>query len=330
MHDSVTVHMAAPPERVWDLVSDVTRIGSYSPETFEAEWIEGATGPAVGARFRGHVKRNGIGPIYWTTCTVSECEPGKTFAFGVGAAGKRPLNVWRYDIAPADGGSDVTESFTLSPTFGLRLYWAAVGVVPRQGESQGHAHHPGADPGRGGSRAGGVGVEDRPGTLLHLELGDASPQECATRAGDVAQRQGVERVTWWENCAFGRTDLPMRIPDGRTLLVVEADERFEAPSPTARGLAVPHLPPAPPPSQGILTGGPTLGLLIVWISPRTPELAPGLRDWGDFVHIRHIAAGGHPGFHADLGLREHRRERIRSSCTSTSSTTPRPRPPSPP
>jgi len=50
VHDSVTVHMAAPPEQVWDLVSDVTRIGSYSPETFEAEWIEGATGPAVGAR----------------------------------------------------------------------------------------------------------------------------------------------------------------------------------------------------------------------------------------------------------------------------------------
>ena len=53
MHDSVTVHMAAPPERVWDLVSDVTRIGSYSPETFEAEWVDGATGrrwgPASGA-----------------------------------------------------------------------------------------------------------------------------------------------------------------------------------------------------------------------------------------------------------------------------------------
>ena len=53
MHDSVTVHMAAPPERVWDLVSDVTRIGRYSPETFEAEWIEGATGPAVGAELPG-------------------------------------------------------------------------------------------------------------------------------------------------------------------------------------------------------------------------------------------------------------------------------------
>jgi len=126
MHDAVTVHMEAPPERIWDLVSDVTRIGSYSPETFEAEWVDGATGPAVGAKFRGHVKRNGIGPVYWTTCTVSESEPGRTFAFGVGASDK-PLNVWRYDIAPASGGADVTESFTLSPTLGLRLYWALWG-----------------------------------------------------------------------------------------------------------------------------------------------------------------------------------------------------------
>jgi uncharacterized protein YndB with AHSA1/START domain len=129
MHDSVTVHMAAPPERVWELVSDVTRIGSYSPETFEAEWIDGANGPVEGARFRGHVKRNGWWPVhYWTTCTVTACEPGEVFAFGVGAPGKQPLNVWRYDIAAgADGGCDVTESFSLRPTRSLRLYWALAG-----------------------------------------------------------------------------------------------------------------------------------------------------------------------------------------------------------
>ncbi len=57
MTDSVTVHIAAPPTAVWDLVSDVTKIGRYSPETFEAEWVDGATGPAVGTKFRGHVKR---------------------------------------------------------------------------------------------------------------------------------------------------------------------------------------------------------------------------------------------------------------------------------
>jgi len=126
MRDEVTVHMAATPEQVWDLVSDVTRIGSYSPETFEAEWLDGATGPAVGATFRGHVKRNGRGPIYWTTCTVTACEPGREFAFGVGSSDK-PLNVWGYQLEPAGDGTDVTESFALAQTVPLRLYWALFG-----------------------------------------------------------------------------------------------------------------------------------------------------------------------------------------------------------
>ena len=127
MHDAVTVHMSASPAKVWDLVSDVTKIGRYSPETFEAEWIDGATGPAVGAKFRGHVKRNEKGPTYWTTCTVSDCEPGKTFAFGVGNKPDAPLNVWRYDIVAAGDGCDVTESFTLAPTWALKLYWTCLG-----------------------------------------------------------------------------------------------------------------------------------------------------------------------------------------------------------
>ena len=126
MHDSVTVHMNATPDQVWDLVSDVTRIGSYSPETFEAEWLEGASGPAVGAKFRGHVKRNGKGPIYWTNCVVSACVPGSEFAFEVITGGKA-LNTWSYRIEPADGGSDVTESFRLANTVPLRMYWAVLG-----------------------------------------------------------------------------------------------------------------------------------------------------------------------------------------------------------
>jgi uncharacterized protein YndB with AHSA1/START domain len=126
MQGSVTIHMEASPDKVWDLVSDVTRIGRYSPETFEAEWLDGATGPAVGARFRGHVKRNGWGPVYWTTCSVTASEPGRTFAFGVGPPGK-PLNVWSYTLEPAGGGTDVTESFHLAETPLLRLYWALFG-----------------------------------------------------------------------------------------------------------------------------------------------------------------------------------------------------------
>lgn len=126
MKGSVTVHMAAPPDAVWALLSDVTQIGRFSPETFEAEWLDGATGPAVGARFRGHVKRNERGPTYWTTCEVTACEPGRAFGFDVKTGG-RTANSWRYDLEPAGDGTDVTESFQLADKLGLRVYWKLLG-----------------------------------------------------------------------------------------------------------------------------------------------------------------------------------------------------------
>jgi hypothetical protein len=119
--------MAAPADRVWDLLSDVTRIGEFSPETFEAEWLGGATGPAAGARFRGHVKRNGRGPVYWTVCTVTASDPGREFAFSVGGPRGAILNTWRYQLEPSAGGTDVTESFELPRAPLTRLYWLIAG-----------------------------------------------------------------------------------------------------------------------------------------------------------------------------------------------------------
>lgn len=126
MQGSVTVQMAASPEVVWDLVSDVTRIGEFSPETFEAVWLGGATGPAPGARFKGHVKRNGVGPTYWTHCEVTSCVPGEHFEFVVLANDKR-LNRWGYRLRAVDGGTEVTESFKLPRSLPTRLYWALLG-----------------------------------------------------------------------------------------------------------------------------------------------------------------------------------------------------------
>lgn len=126
MHDSVTVHMDATPEQVWALVSDVTRIGEFSPETFEAEWLDGATGPAVGARFRGHVKRNEKGPVYWTTCEVTVCEPLEEFTFGVVQNGE-VINTWGYKLQAADGGTDVTEFFQLADKLPIKIYWFLAG-----------------------------------------------------------------------------------------------------------------------------------------------------------------------------------------------------------
>jgi uncharacterized protein YndB with AHSA1/START domain len=126
MQGEVTVHMNAPVEKVWDLVTDVTRIGEFSPETFDAEWIKGATGPAVGAWFRGHVKRNQKGPTYWTQCKVTACEPNRLFEFAVMGAG-RTVNTWGYRLQPADGGTDVSEYFKLAENIGTRIYWALLG-----------------------------------------------------------------------------------------------------------------------------------------------------------------------------------------------------------
>ncbi|GAB3752027.1 SRPBCC family protein [Microlunatus parietis] len=126
MRDAVSLWIDAPPLGVWALVSDVTKIGRFSPETFEAEWLDDATGPAVGVRFRGHVKRNGKGPVYWSTCRIVACEPGREFAFVVGV-GDTSLNTWRYRFEPKDGGTTVTESYELADRRGTRIYWTLVG-----------------------------------------------------------------------------------------------------------------------------------------------------------------------------------------------------------
>ncbi|GAA1630893.1 SRPBCC family protein [Nocardia ninae] len=132
MQDSVTVRMAAPADTIWELVSDITNTGRFSPETFAAEWLGGATGPAVGVKFRGHVNRNGWGLKYWTVCRIDAAEPGREFAFTVLGPGNMPINTWRYRFEPVEGGTDVTESFQLHSNPVLRVYWLLAGRARRK------------------------------------------------------------------------------------------------------------------------------------------------------------------------------------------------------
>src|ERR1700754_4167927 len=92
-----SLHRNAPPEKGWALVSDVTRIGEFSPETFEARWTRGSTGPEVGASFKGHVKRNGVGPTYWSPCRGTRCVPNEVFEFAVGTDDVTLTN-WGYRL----------------------------------------------------------------------------------------------------------------------------------------------------------------------------------------------------------------------------------------
>ena len=115
MHDSVTVHMAAPPEKIWELVSDVTRMGEWSPETVKCEWLDGAMGPAVGACFKGTNKR---GIATWSTKpTVVVADSGREFAFEVDTDVR-----WTYRFDAEGTGTRLTESFEMLRD--LRWYYA--------------------------------------------------------------------------------------------------------------------------------------------------------------------------------------------------------------
>ncbi|MBV9410687.1 MAG: SRPBCC family protein [Acidimicrobiia bacterium] len=102
----VRVQVSAPPEKVYDLVSDITRMGQWSPETVSCEWIDGASGPAVGARFKGTNKRKFA---RWSTKpTVVAADAPREFAFAT------KETRWTYRLEPADGGgTTLSESFEM-------------------------------------------------------------------------------------------------------------------------------------------------------------------------------------------------------------------------
>ena len=130
----VTEEILAQPHSVYELVSDVTRMGSWSPETTSCRWIDGSTGPVVGARFRG---TNRHGPLlrWTTTCTVISAEPGRRFAFDVDFAGV-PIARWAYDVEPTATGCTVTESWE-----DRRVRALQIASVPLMGIADRAAHN---------------------------------------------------------------------------------------------------------------------------------------------------------------------------------------------
>jgi hypothetical protein len=102
--DEASITIAAPPEKVWDMVSDMTRMGEWSPSNTGGRWLPGASGPEVGAKFIGFNKR---GLARWTTiCKVTESSKPNAFAFRV----LENKMHWGFRLAPSgDGGTVLTQ-----------------------------------------------------------------------------------------------------------------------------------------------------------------------------------------------------------------------------
>lgn len=106
---SVSRRIAASPARVYELVSDLPRMGEWSTENTGGRWTKGASGAAVGARFRG---TNSNGKFNWTTkATVTAADPGARLAFSV-VVGPMKVADWAYEIVPDGSGCVVTEHWT--------------------------------------------------------------------------------------------------------------------------------------------------------------------------------------------------------------------------
>ena len=105
---SESIFVGRTPEVLYDMVSDVTRMGQWSPICRACWWDEG-DGPRVGAYFTG--RNETPGRTWETRSQVIAAERGRRFAFVVGDA----LVRWEYTFATADGGTRLTESWEFLP-----------------------------------------------------------------------------------------------------------------------------------------------------------------------------------------------------------------------
>lgn len=138
----VATDIEAPPRSVWALVTDIELPARFSSELQRVEWLDGASGPVVGASFAGHNRHPVLGD--WRTVSyVAELEAERVFGWvvvdadgifgGEAADPDRPMARWRFVLEPQGGGTAVRISVRMGPArSGLNL---AIDQRPDQEEA---------------------------------------------------------------------------------------------------------------------------------------------------------------------------------------------------
>lgn len=108
----VSMRIEAPAARVWQLATDIVLMGQWSPEYQGGEWLDGASGPTVGARFKGRNKRRER--VWESVSTVVEARPGHSFVWAVGDP-QNAAATWRLDLVPDGTGTRVQHRVQLGP-----------------------------------------------------------------------------------------------------------------------------------------------------------------------------------------------------------------------
>lgn len=119
-----TTEIAAPPERVWQLVTDLPRMASWSPEVAKTIVRGGPVG--LGTKTL-NINRRGF-RVWPTRAKVIRFEPHTEFAFRI----KDNKTIWSFSLAPTAAGTQVTQrreapdGLTLISARGLKLMFGGI------------------------------------------------------------------------------------------------------------------------------------------------------------------------------------------------------------
>jgi hypothetical protein len=109
MSYSDSIDIESTPAMVFAVISDLPAMDRLSPENIGGEWLDGATGPRVGAKFKGENSR--AGDKWSTIAKVKTFDPPTSFTFDA-SWHRIPIARWDYHVAVAPGGCRVTETWT--------------------------------------------------------------------------------------------------------------------------------------------------------------------------------------------------------------------------
>ena len=107
--DTVERYIDASPEAIYDVIADVTRTPERTPDIVRCEWLDGATGPAVGARFKA-INKQGRGPNWSNKPVVTVADRGQEFSFTRTEPFAGTI-LWRHRFVPEGDGTRVVESY---------------------------------------------------------------------------------------------------------------------------------------------------------------------------------------------------------------------------
>lgn len=110
---SVSLDIPAPPQRVWEVVTDISVLPRFSEELQSIEWAEGFSQAGLGAQFLGTNRNEAIGE--WTVrCHIIEFEPRRIFGWAVHDV-DNPAASWRFELTPMPEGTRLSYTARIGP-----------------------------------------------------------------------------------------------------------------------------------------------------------------------------------------------------------------------